>query len=143
MAYTDGSSKKTHCQHIPRVGGVGVFVPASEHCQEVRLSAPLEGERKTNNAAELVAAITGLRLFDTILAKVCIVTDSQYVYWGATGKAAKWRSQGWVGGNGPLSNVNVWVDLLELIEQLGPSAQWLWAPSHVGPRATRWRMGWQ
>ena len=98
-------------------GGRGVYVQASEHCLEVHLSAPLEGdERQTNNAVELVAAITGLRLFNTVPAKVCIVTDSEYVYLGAMGKAAKWWSQGWVGSNGHLSNMSLWVDLLELIE---------------------------
>ena len=87
---------------------------------------------KMNNATELVAALTGVRLFNTVLIKVCIVTDSEYVYLGATGKAFKWRSQGWVGSKGPLSDVSLWVDLLELIDEMGPMAQWLWALSHVG-----------
>ena len=34
--------------------------------------------------------------------------------------------------NGLLSNVHLWVELLELIEELGPRLQWLWPPSHVG-----------
>ena len=71
-------------------------------------------------------------MFNTVLADVCVVTDSEYVYLGAAGKAEKWRSQGWMGTNGPLSNVHMWVELLELIEELGPRLQWLWAPSHVG-----------
>ena len=67
MVYTDGSSKEIHCWRIPRVGGVWVYVPASEQCQEVRLSAPLEeDERQMNNVAKLLAAITGLPV-------VCIV----------------------------------------------------------------------
>ena len=31
-----------------------------------------------------------------------------------------------------LSNVYLRVELLELIEELGPRLQWLWVPSHVG-----------
>ena len=37
-----------------------------------------------------------------------------------------------MGSNGLLSNVHLWVDVLELIEELGSRLQWLWAPSHVG-----------
>ena len=37
-----------------------------------------------------------------------------------------------MGSYGLLSNVHLWVELLELIEELGPRLQWLWAPSHVG-----------
>ena len=58
------------------------------------------------------------------------------MYLGATGKAEKWRSQGWMGSNGPLSTVHLWVELLELIEELGLRLQWLWAPSHVGLEGT-------
>ena len=72
-------------------------------------------ERQTNNAAELLAAIIGLRLLNTVLANVCVETDPEYVYLGATGRAEKRRSQGWRGSNGLLSNVHLWVELLEFI----------------------------
>ena len=67
-----------------------------------------------------------------MLTRFCVVTHSEYVYLGATGKAEKWRAQGWMGSNGLPSNVHLWVELLELVEELGPRLQWLWAPSHVG-----------
>ena len=112
--------------------GPGVYVPATEQCQ-VCIVVLIDGEEsQTNNTAELLVAITAFRLFNTVLAHVCVVTDSEYVYLGATGKAEKWRSQGWMGSNGLLSNVHFWVELLELIEELGPRLHWLWAPSHVG-----------
>ena len=63
--------------------GVGVYVPGTE----------------------LTGAIAGLRLFCAMSVRVCIVTDSKYVCMGATGKALKWRSQGWVGSRGPLAGV--------------------------------------
>ena len=42
-----------------------------------------------------------------------------------------------MGINGLQSNVHLWVELLELIEELGPRLQWLWAPSHVGPEGNK------
>ena len=52
------------CHGLGVVRGIGVYVPATEHCCDIRLSAPLdEDERQTSNAAELTAAIAGLRLF--------------------------------------------------------------------------------
>ena len=59
------------------MGGVGEYVPATEHSREIRLSAPLdEDERQTNNVAELTAAIASLRLFCAMSARVRVVTDA-------------------------------------------------------------------
>ena len=37
-----------------------------------------------------------------------------------------------MGSRGPLANVCLWVELLQLMEEIGDWAQWPWAPSHVG-----------
>ena len=58
--------------------GVGVYVLATEQCQEVRIAALIDNEeRQTNNAAELLAARTEVRLFNMVLANFCVVTDSE------------------------------------------------------------------
>ena len=49
-----------------------------------------------NNAAELVASISVLRLFEAHTCKVCVVTDSEYVFSGLRGSAEV--AVEWVGG---------------------------------------------
>ena len=60
---------------------------------ERRVSQPLDkDERQTNNLPELFAAIATVRLFAARSCKICVMTDSEYVFLGATGKAQKWQS---------------------------------------------------
>ena len=95
----------------PAGGGVGVCVPATEQCQEVRIAVPIDGEeRQTDSMFELLVVIAALKVFTTVLTCVCVVTDSEYVYLRATSKAEKWRAPGWMGSNGPLLNVHPWVE---------------------------------
>ena len=44
---------------------------------------------------------------------------------GAVGAARTWRARGWVGGNGPLVNVNQRVEFLELLDMGVGSVRWL------------------
>ena len=89
-----------------------------------------------NNAAEWVDVIAALRRFETTDCKICVVTDSEYVVLGAGGggggAARKWQQNGWVGSSGLLTNVRLWVELLDTLSYMGDRVQWVQVPSHVG-----------
>ena len=51
---------------------------------------------------------------------------------GAPGKAQKWKWHQWVGSNGPVSHVDLWEEILSLLEICGNEVRWLQVPSHVG-----------
>ena len=80
--------------------------------------------------------IAALRHFETSACKVCVITDSEYVVLGAGGggggAAHQWQQNGWVGSRGPLTNVGLWVELLDILSYMGDRVQWVQVPSHVG-----------
>ena len=65
--------------------------------------------------------------------------DSQYVYDGLKGAAFRWRAAGWVGQSGPVCNVDLWIQLLELVDTHThthsgypyTTIRWLRVPSHT------------
>ena len=61
-----------------------------------------------------------------------MVTDSELVYKGLTGKCNKWSRHKWVGSRGPLAHVDLWEDLWGQWQLLGDSVDVLCVPSHVG-----------
>ena len=61
-----------------------------------------------------------------------MVTDSELVYKGLTGKCNKWSRHKWVGSRGPLAHADLWEDLWGQWQLLGDSVGILWVPSHVG-----------
>ena len=110
--------------------------PPQRFGPELRISESLsEEERQTNNAADVVAVIAALRRFETTDCKICVFTDSEYVVLGGGGgggAARKWQQNGWVGSRGPLTNVRLWVELLDVLSYMGDRVQWVQVPSHVG-----------
>ena len=58
--------------------------------------------------------------------------DSKYAYAGLQGAAYRWRDNGWVSASGPVSNVDLWPQLLEAIQSFGTIFQWVKIPCHVG-----------
>ena len=54
-----------------------------------------------------------------------------YVHDGLQGNAMKWQAQLWVATQGPVINVDLWMELLHLLED--PKAEFVWVevPSHV------------
>ena len=111
---------------IGYVGGYGIYAPGL-HAIGAHLPP---GLRQTNNTAELYAAIQAIKLFPS--GKIAICTDSSLVVLGATGKAKKWELNNWVGSNGPLSNVELWKQLLAELDKSDREIQWIKVPSHVG-----------
>ena len=108
IVYVDGSSEK-----VTGVGFVGTY---GIYCEgNLAISAYLHTHlRQTNNTAEIYAALQTLKRFPT--GKVAVCTNSSLMQLGATGKAKKWALNNWVGPRGPLSNVELWKELLTELE---------------------------
>ena len=101
IVYTDGSSKRLSHKDMRRAGGFGVFATEDEQGPEVRFCgyAPMR-HMQTNNGAELWAGLEALYGF--WVPKLAILTDSQYLHLGATGRAQHWKSEGWTTTSGKL-----------------------------------------
>ncbi|MEA5134569.1 MAG: ribonuclease HI [Candidatus Fimivivens sp.] len=118
--FTDGA-----CSGNPGPGGWGAILRYGT--VERELSG---GERETtNNRMELTAVIQAL----TALKEPCDVTiysDSKYVIDAVEkGWARGWRARGWVKADKkPALNVDLWQQLLELLEQ--HNVHFLWIKGH-------------
>ena len=51
--------------------------------------------------------------------------DSRFGVCGVRGggKARKWQQNGWAGSRGPLTNVRLWVELLDILSYMGDRVQ--------------------
>ena len=125
VLYTDGSAEL--------VGGVGLV--AGYGCHEPGMWEEANhlpvGRKQTINRAELMAVIVAVRRTHTRQHTFAVATDSSYVYGGVQGAAIKWRAQQWVTNKGPVLNVDLWIDLLELLDQASASYEWIKVLSHV------------
>ena len=93
IVYTDGSSKRLGHKDMRRAGGLGVFTTEDEQEPEVCFCGYVPTRhRQTHNGAELWAALKALQ--GTWVPKLAILTDSQYLQLGATGRAQHWKSKG-------------------------------------------------
>ena len=112
IVYTDGSSKRLSHKDMRRAGEIGVFAAEDEQGPEVRFCGYVPTHhRQTNNGAELWAAVEALQGF--WVPKLAILTDSQYLQLGATGRAQHWKSKGWTTTSRKLQvHVPVWEMLL-------------------------------
>ena len=85
--------------------------------------------RTTNNRMELMAAIQGL----LALKEACgveIMTDSQYVLYGATKLIVHWKRRHWWRKHSPVRNADLWMELDELASQ--HKTAWVWTRGHGG-----------
>ena len=131
IVYTDGSSKRLSHKDMRNAAGFGVFAPEDEQGPEMRLCGYVPAHhRQTNNGAELWAALEALQGF--WVPKLAILTDSQYVQLGATGRAQHWKSKGWSTTTGKLQvHVPAWEMLLHEMEKPGRDLRWEHVPAHV------------
>ena len=89
------------------------------------------GEDQTNNRGELRAVLSTLQghVRGTPL---LICPDSTFVVHGMLGRAYRWRSHKWQTQSGPVQHVDLWTQVLELLDVIGSEVQWLHIPSHTG-----------
>ena len=137
LVFTDGSSELV--PGIGRVAGYGIF---SSDLLSISAYVPVH-LRQTNNTAELFAVLRAIQLLPP--GRYAFCSDSSYVILGASGAARRWKLRGWTGSSGPVSNVEIWEQLLSELSQPGkkkplngsksrPTSQW---------RATTKQTGWR
>ena len=131
ILYTDGSSKRLSHKDMRRAGGFGVFATEDGQGPQVRFCGYVPTRhRQTNNRAELWAAVEALQGF--WVPKLAILTDSQYLQLGATGRAQHLKSKGWTTTSGKLQvHVPVWEMLLQEMAKPGREVRWEHVPAHV------------
>lgn len=123
MIFTDGGAR-----YNPGPGGYGVVQlyngERKELCGGFRLT--------TNNRMELMGCLVALRALEYQDKKVTLYSDSSYVVNGITkGWARNWRKKGWIKADRqPAINVDLWAELLDLIEGLDISFKWV--KGHAG-----------
>ena len=64
-------------------------------------------------------------------AVIAVATNSSYVFGGLQGSAIRWRAQQWVTNKGPVLNVELWVELLEMLDVARAAYEWIKVPRHV------------
>ena len=85
----------------------------------------------TNNRGEPRAALTALR-GHVRRSRSLICLDSTYVVDGVLGWAR--RHHKWQTSSGPARHVDLWTQMLNILDEIGPEIQWLHVPSHIGIR---------
>ena len=116
--YTDGGALNN-----PGPGGYGVVQVYKRVCKELSGGFRMT----TNNRMELMGCIVGLRELEYRDKKVHIFSDSKYVVNGITkGWAKSWRKRGWIKSDKqPAINPDLWAQLLELVEELDVTFNWV------------------
>jgi ribonuclease HI len=122
IIYTDGSALGN-----PGPGGYGVVLKYNGYRKELS-----GGFRKTtNNRMELYAIIIALQALKNP-SRVTLYTDSQYVVKAINkGWIKRWQANGWMRNKKePALNVDLWVELLPLLEL--HEVEFVWLRGHVG-----------
>lgn len=111
--YTDGACYNNGSKNA--TAGIGVYLSKDN---ENNISRKLEGTNLTNNIAELVAAIEGIKIIKKMdIKNKIIVTDSEYVIKCATTYGEKLEKKNWIVStktNSPPPNVELVKKLYEL-----------------------------
>ena len=125
IIYPGGSSEKH-----PEVGWVGGYRVFFGDHRDTAEYIPL-GEEQTNNRVELRAALRSLQGHkDRHQSLIC--PDSLLVVNGVLGRAQRWRRHGWQNKSGTVAHVDLWTQILHLVEKLGEAVKWLHVLSHIG-----------
>ena len=120
--YTDGA-----CSGNPGPGGWGAILKFGGAHKELS-----GGEAATtNNRMELTAAIRGLQALREPC-RVVLTSDSKYLIDAVQkGWLASWQRRGWKRGkNEPVLNVDLWQELLPLLDR--HQVEFVWVKGHAG-----------
>jgi len=115
VVYTDGACQYNQYKHLSRAGAGAYW--GKNH--PFNLSEPLDGEKQTNNRAELLAV---LRAFQLEARPLEIRTDSSYVANGINKHPQKWRSNGWQKKGKLIINADLWQQLGKLLAERMPGS---------------------
>ncbi len=114
IIYTDGACAGN--QNSENIGGYGAVLLYKGHEKEI-----YDGEiNTTNNKMEMKACIEALKTLKRKDIPVEVYTDSAYVCNCINNKwYVKWRKNGWRNSKkNPVENKGLWVELLDLVENL-------------------------
>jgi ribonuclease HI len=134
VVYTDGACKGNGTKEAK--AGIGIYIQREGETPSVEYkAAPLMGDRQTNQRAEMMAALVGLKMVARDLervGKIKLVTDSKHVVNGMTSWMIDWKKGGWVK---ELVNKDLWRKLDRQAEELkekGIVVTWVWVKGHSG-----------
>ena len=114
--YTDGSA-------LPDgKSGAGIW---HKHNSTLNRALRLEGTKRTNQEAELVAVIAALELVPND--NVTIISDSRYVIDGLTQHIKKWEDNGWI----ETANSQLWRKLVEKLRRRTGTTNLKWVKGHA------------
>ncbi len=114
--YTDGA-----CSGNPGPGGWGAVLMYGDNKKELSGGHP----DTTNNRMELLGVITALSALREPC-KVELYTDSQYIVNAINeGWVAGWQRRGWRRKDGPVKNLDLWQELLPLLETHVVTFNWV------------------
>lgn len=102
-------------------------------------------EGTTNNFGELMGVIDGLAYFineelHEVYDNVKVISDSQYVIFGADHRMYKWRAAGWRNTMGEVKNKEMWITMMEAVEtikSMGINLEFIHQKGHVGKTITK------
>lgn len=126
VVYVDGSCENNG--HKNPVAGIGVYFGPNDK----RNVGKIIPEIKTNNQAELLAAITALESFKPS-SLIEIRSDSKYVIQGMNEWRHKWKKYNWFRNKSqtyPVLNKDMWIriDRLDALHDV----KWVWVKGHTG-----------
>ena len=96
-------------------------------CHAFALLCGVSSAHPECQAAKLLAVQTVLTTFGH--QNIAIITDSDWVFKGATCCARKWRARGWVSITGPVSYSQLWDSLLRFMDTHQGILEW-YVPSN-------------
>lgn len=102
-----------------------------------RAWGPLEGNKRSNNEAEIKAAAEAIRYATANdFKQLEIRSDSMYTIDGATKWMANWINRGWKKADGTtVPNKDTWLELHQAITEATPvlgDVKWTWVKGHAG-----------
>ena len=118
--YTDGA-----CSGNPGPGGWAAILMHGDAAKELSGGEPAT----TNNRMELFSVITALSALK-MPCRVKLYTDSQYVSNAISlGWLDSWQKMGWKRKGGELKNIDLWQDLVPLLEK--HDVTFIWVKGHA------------
>lgn len=112
IAYVDGA-----CINNGKANARGGWGAILHNLQgaTLEIAGPLDGERQTNQRAELTAAIMALKAVSKP-AQFDLTSDSDYVVKGINEWMEGWKARGWKkAANKPLDNLDLWLEVDRLL----------------------------
>jgi len=130
IAYVDGACINNGKANAR--GGWGAILHSPQGAT-LEIAGPLDGERQTNQRAELTAAIMALKAVSKP-AHFDLTSDSDYVVKGINEWMEGWKARGWKkAANKPLDNLDLWLEVDRLLAFHQVKVNWVKGHSgHTG-----------